>query len=73
MDRNDGSFNTGKVGLSYFAGGSGEFQDDYATGKIVGVAHRPPVEAVSKDKKQRNEKAEGRNAGLPKGPPQNKF
>ena len=62
----DGFFNTGKMRLSYFAGGSGEFQDDYATRKIVGVAHRPPVEAVSKDKKQLNEKAEGRNVALPK-------
>lgn len=61
----DNSFNTGKVGLSYFAGAGGGFQTDYATLEIVGVAARP-VEEVSKQQRLLNEKAKRKNARLPK-------
>jgi hypothetical protein len=60
----DGSFNSGKVGLSYYAGCGGEFRTDYATLEMVGVA-AIPVEEVSKKQRQLNEKAKIKNAGLP--------
>ena len=61
----DNSFNTGKVGLSYFAGAGGGFRTDYATLEIVGVAARPVAE-VSKQQRLLNEKAKRKNARLPK-------
>jgi hypothetical protein len=59
------TFNTGKVGLSYFAGAGGGFRADYATLERVGVAARP-VEEVSKQQRLLNEKAKRKNARLPK-------
>ena len=61
----DGSFNSGKVGLGYYAGAGGGFWTDYATLEMVGVAANPPVEEVSKKQRQLNEKAKIKNAGLP--------